>query len=493
MNSRIFGVIPGPDLKTAGHLLDQGKAYVDGIELRLDLFTQIDFPGLKDFLKSCELPVMFTVRRSDQGGAFSGNEAERLNLLESLCSLQPAYIDLEYDVPLEFRKKLFENFPQISFLSSYHDFSKTPENLEEVFDQIKTPYAHLYKMAFAAKSSLDALRLLVFLQSRRKDENVIAISMEENGAISRILTPIVGGLITYASLAEGVSTAPGQILAKELCEVYRFHQLNDQTQIYALIGDPVNKSLGHLVHNAVFDEAKMNAVYVRINVKPEELSSFFTSILKLAFKGLSITMPHKESVIAFLKTSSETQAIHACNTIKIEDGSLIGYNTDGIGALNAIEQKGKVFGRHIVFIGAGGAARALIFEASKRGATVTVINRTSEKAKEIAKMVNANGGGFDLLPEVCKKGYDILINCTPDTDPIEDQWILRDKIVMDLIYVPKMTPFLTKALQKDCQIVYGYEMFIGQAIEQERIWFPKGVDFEKAYAIIEEKVIRTLN
>ena len=493
MSALLFGVIPGPDVASAEHLLAQGKIFIDGIELRLDHFERIDLQALSAFVKSCGLPVMFTVRRNDQGGVFHGSEKERLELIEKLCALQPAYFDLEYDVPEDFRRKLFETYSKVSFLSSYHDFSQTPVDFEEILSKIKTPYAHIYKMVFTAKSSIDSLRFLTFLQSHQGKEKIIGSCMGEEGKITRILAPIFGSYLNYATMAECAPTAPGQMSAKELQEIYRFGQLNDQTQIYAVIGDPIDQSLGHLVHNAIFDAEKINAVYLRIRVKAQELSSFFALILKLPFKGLSVTMPHKESVMPLLsQVSIETRISGACNTIQIKQGTMIGYNTDGIGALDAIERHGPVFGKHIVFIGAGGAAKALIFEAAQRGAFASIVNRTPEKAIEIANMVKGRGGGFDLLPEVCKQGYDVIINCIPESDLVDEKWILPEKIAMDVVYTPKNTPFLAKAMQKKCKIVYGYEMFIGQALEQERIWFPEEIDFEKVYSIIEKQVTSAL-
>ncbi len=493
MSTLLFGVIPGPDIKAAEHLLAKGRPYIDGVELRLDHFEKIDFEALKNFLQTCGIPVMLTVRRNDQGGTFRGTENERLALLESLCALQPAYLDLEFDVPQDFRKKLFETYPNVSLLSSYHDFSQTPADIESIFNKIKTPYAHVYKMALAAKSCVDALRFLEFMQSRRDNEKIIGMCMEEDGKLTRILAPVFGTFMIYATIIEGLATAPGQMTAKELQEIYRFRQLNRHTQIYGLIGDPIDKSLGHLIHNAVFEEAKINAVYLRIRVKPQDLSAFFALVIKLSFKGLSVTMPHKETIMPLLaQISIETRVIGACNTIQIKNGVMTGYNTDGIGALNAIERHGLVFGKHVVFIGAGGAAKALIFEAAQRGAFVSVVNRTPERAIEIAKIVKGRGGGFELLPEIYKQGYDVIVNCTPESDLIDEKWILPEKIAMDIVYIPKNTSFLVKASQKKCKIVYGYEMFVGQAVEQERIWFPEGVDFEKAYAIVREKVTSTL-
>jgi 3-dehydroquinate dehydratase/shikimate dehydrogenase len=466
---------------------------VDGVELRLDHFEKIDLEALKAFISSCGMPVMLTVRRKDQGGVFKGDEQARLGLLESLCALQPAYMDLEYDVSIEFRKKLFENYPNILFLSSYHDFSQTPEDLDAILSKMNTPYAHIYKIACTAKSTLDALRMLEFVQAQSQKKKIIGISMGEDGQCTRILAPVVGNFLTYASIENGQSTAPGQMTAKEIQETYRFFQLNKETKVYSLVGDPVDKSLGNIIHNAVFEDAKINAVYVKLKVKSNEIPAFFAHLLKLPFQGLSITMPHKETIVPQLSQMSiDSQVIGACNTVQIKNGKTIGFNTDGIGALNAIEKYGLVFGRHILIIGAGGAAKSIIFEAAQRGAFVTVVNRTPDKAIDIAHSVKGRGGGFDLMPDVLKQGYDVIVNCIPESDIVDEKWILPEKIAMDIVYVPKDTPFLIKAAQKKCRLVYGYEMFVGQAVEQERLWFSEGIDFEKAYMIIEKKVLAAL-
>ena len=492
MKTLLFGIIPGPDLQTAERLVEQGKSYVDGVELRLDYFEKIELDPLKAFIHSCGLPVMLTLRRKDQGGVFQGMENERLELLESLCALHPAYVDLEYDVPLEFRKKLFETYPGILFLSSYHDFTQTPDDLESVLAKVISPFAHIYKIAFAAKSTLDALRLLELVQAHRSKKQLIGICMGEEGKCSRLLAPIVGNFLTYAAIEGSISTAPGQMTAKEMQETYRFRQLNKETKVYGLIGDPVDKSLGGLIHNAVFEERRINAVYVKLKVKTSEILAFFAHLLKLPFHGLSVTMPHKEAIVPLLsQVSTELRAIGSCNTIQIDKEKVIGFNTDGIGALNAIEKRGLVFGRYVVVIGAGGAAKSIIFEAAKRGAIVTIVNRTPSKAEELAALVQGRGGGFDLMPDVCKQGYDVIINCIPESDLIDEEWILPEKIAMDIVYVPKDTLFLAKASKKKCRVVYGYEMFINQAVEQESLWFP-GIDREKAYAVIEEKVIAAL-
>ncbi len=106
----------------------------------------------------------------------------------------------------------------------------------------------------------------------------------------------------------------------------------------------------------------------------------------------------------------------------------------------------------------------------QRGAHVTVLNRTHEKAMALSAQLNSRAESWDRFPEVVKEGYDILVNCTPDGAMIAEEWILPQSVVMDVVYVPRMTTLLERASQKGCQIVFGEEMFEGQALEQQRIW-----------------------
>lgn len=486
MCALLIGVLAEPDLKTATDVLSQNRSLIDGVELRLDYFNKMDHDELKSWMSQCGLPVMLTLRHQDQGGLFSGSEQERLDLIEAVCALRPAYVDLEYDVPMSYRKRLFEAYPEICFLSSLHDFSATPENLEEVFQKIKTPYAHVYKIATTAQSSLDALRLLSFIQKHSKANKMIGIAMGEEGKPTRILAPVVGSFLTYARLSTHGSTAAGQFSAQELQEVYHFRALNPKTSIFALIGDPIDKSLGALIHNAVFQDAQLNAVYIKMRVQKKEVADFFAEIRNLPFKGFSITMPLKEEVMPHLKRlSAQVKEIGACNTIKVEGEGLCGYNTDGVGGLDALEKKMRVAGKSIVFIGAGGASKALIYEAALRGAKIAIVNRTPQKALAMAAQVGGRGGGYESMSNICAEGYDMIVNCTPQDAPFDQAWILPGVVAMDIVYVPKDTAFLLSASHNHCQLVFGYEMFTFQALEQELLWFPGKIDRDRAARIIE--------
>lgn len=413
--------------------LPQEDYNVDGIELRLDLFPRLDTVALQSFLNSSSFPIMFTFR----GGA--------CDLILKCLQLKPDYFDLEYDRPQDFLSSTIISHPETKFIISYHNFIETPEDLEGIYWEMKKIAAHGYKIACLATSTNDALRMLLL---SKKYPDLSVICMGENGQFARVLGPVVGNLIDYACAGE--KTAPGQLTVQEMQDIYRYRALNQETHIYGLIGDPIDMSIGHLYHNEVFQTRGINAVYVKMSVKQEELLCFFSLAERLGFKGLSVTMPLKELVIP------ESGAI---NTLRFERGKKIGINTDGQGALDAIEKKCLVKGKIILILGAGGAAYAIALEAMARGATCWILNRSEKKGELLAKVLGCHAG---MPPD-----YDILINCAP----IAILDVIRPRsLVMDIVYVPKVTAFIKRAIEQGCEIVYGEEMFFNQAKAQTEFW-----------------------
>ncbi|MBS0652185.1 MAG: shikimate dehydrogenase [Verrucomicrobia bacterium] len=472
----LFCIATGPTLLEVKDTVNQALNKVQGIEFRFDLFKSVDLKAIKELMESFgpkrPFKLLFTLRPVRQGGEYNGSEEARISLLKELSALGPDYVDLECDISLTHWKEFAAQFPQIQFICSYHDFLHAPKDLDHLLSGMKNPYAHIYKIAVMAHTSNDALRMLHFVRRNKDQCTLIGIAMGEAGMVSRILGPVAGNLFDYASISQ--TTAPGQLSVDQIENPYRHSQLNLNTALYGLIGFPVEKSLGHRIHNAVFEKNRANAVYVKMPVRPDELPYFVESAKALPFKGLSITMPLKEEVVPFLDSlTPSAKAIGAVNTIAVENGKWTGHNTDGIGALNAIESKMPVKDKHILIIGAGGAAKAIIYEALQRGAQVTIVNRTASKAEHLANIYQCQGGGFDLFPQILKRGYDILVNTIPEGELIDEQWIIPSSVAMDIVYVPKNTPFLLKASRKNCRLVYGYEMFIDQAIEQQLIWFPE--------------------
>lgn len=428
-----------------------------GIELRLDQFPSVEINDVEEFIKTSPSPVLLTIRK----GEFKGTEEERESLIEQLLTLEPPFFDLEYDMPAKFLTEMIKKHPQTKFILSYHNFERTPDNLEEIYRSMQKHPAFTYKIAAMARSANDALKMLLFAKSHPKTS---AICMGEQGKFARVLGPVVGNLVNYACL-DGEELAPGQLSLSEFEEIYGYCTQN--TSIYGLIGDPIDKSKGHLYHNGVFRAQKRDAVYVKIAVKPEELSEFIPLASAMDFRGLSVTMPLKEEILPFLdEIEPKAKGIGAVNTLLFKEDKIVGTNTDGHGALDAIEKKTKVFGKKTILLGAGGAARAIAYEAKARGADLLILNRTVGRAMALANELGCAAGGLDEIPDQ----YEILINCSPELMPISSEKIQSGAIVMDIVYVPRDTPFLKEAASRGCQIVYGEEMFLNQAARQTAFW-----------------------
>ena len=140
--------------------------------------------------------------------------------------------------------------------------------------------------------------------------------MGELGQISRILSPKFGGKLVFASLAKGKESAPGQLTIDELVNVYRIRKIDKNTNVFGLLGNPVAHSRGAYIHNGAFKEKDINSVYLLFKVDDQELNGFMAYVKKGYIKGLSVTIPHKESVIKYLDhIDPVAKNIGAVNTV----------------------------------------------------------------------------------------------------------------------------------------------------------------------------------
>lgn len=489
-------VIKGPTFEDAEGQLALATKYADLVELRLDCFKNIADQQLIQLRSKFKIPMLFTLRDPSQGGFYSKSEEQRKKEIRHLASLKPEYLDLESHLPSDFIQSIAADFPATKLIVSSHDFKKTPEDLKAIYLQMKALPAAYYKIAVTANSSLDSMRMLEFAK-KTNDQKLIIMSMGQQEQYSRILGPIFNIPITYASLDQQSTTAPGQLSAQTLVNVYHFKNINPQTAIYALIGDPVDKSISDITHNALFSQFKLNAVYVKIPLKIEEVAKFFPLAKSLGFRGLSVTMPLKETVPAFLDHCDPyAKEIGGVNTIFFDNNQLLGFNTDGPGAIKAIEKQLLLKDKKIAVIGAGGAAKAIIYEACRRGGDVTIFNRDKEKAEHLASRLaskfRCKVRGLNEMDQHFKESYDAVINCTPNPLPINPELISPKALIMDITTRPKETTLLQHARQRGCRIVYGYKMFIEQALEQFQIWFKDRIPIDIARNILENEAGKIL-
>ncbi|MFS8563094.1 MAG: type I 3-dehydroquinate dehydratase [Rhabdochlamydiaceae bacterium] len=335
---------------------------------------------------------------------------------------------------------------------SYHNFEKTPDNLQKILEGMQRAFpAKFYKIATMARSSLDALRMLDFV---RKNPGVIGLCMGDLGKPTRILAPLFGTPIMYTG---SLDSALGQVSLDVLLEVYHVRKLHAKTPLYGLIGNPLAQSPGHLYHNMLM---KGKGVYCKIPLKNAELSSFFQYARQMPFRGLSVTIPHKEAVLPFLdEIDEEAKQIGAVNTITFRGGKLIGSNTDGRAVLELL---GDVKGRKIFILGAGGAARAVAYTLGKAGGKVTIFNRTEERAKKLASEFGCRYGSLETITNNC----DILINATPYSIPLSEEGIQPSSIIMDLSLMLEQS----RKEKAEYQLIRGLEVYFVQAALQRESW-----------------------
>lgn len=411
-------------------------------EFRLDYFDSRDLKLIADLLNIAGKPVIFTLRPKWMGGQYEKSEAERLNEMIGLCDLHPAYIDIENK---EFFETLRVLYPQLKIIFSCHDFEGTPCDLPKVYESLRSVPADYYKLATFAASSSDAFRLMLYLKNQEK---TIGVSMGPHGLPSRVLAQKFNSLWSYASTEYAL--APGQMSCQEINALYG--NSTQDAKLYGLIGSPVHKSISHYTHNTVMREYNLNALYLKMEVSKEELSSFLKLLKDFGWHGLSVTMPLKEAVLPLIEADEESRRIGAVNTLLFKNGRLLGYNTDGIGAMRALEQKCDLKNKKMALLGRGGAAKAIACYAGLKDCEPKLFCR-------------------ELKHFNCRD-YDIIINCTPVELPFDCQNLRSDTIVMDINTTPCKSALLKIAESKGCPIVYGYEMFLYQAVYQFALWFP---------------------
>ena len=463
-------VIRGPDFNSIVEQIKKSFEAADILEFRIDLFNFFDIQKIADLKSIAKVPVIFTLRSSLYSGEFKGNEINRLSCIKELATLEPEYFDLETDLLFDFYEEITLKHPSIQLISSIHDFNKMGD-LSLLDDLFKNNIAPLYKIALTALSTHEALKLLLWIQKASTIKPVMGLSMGKFGQVTRILGPVFGSFLSYACLDVDSSTEPYQIDAFRLKNLFRYHNINKETKIFGLIGDPVDKSISEETHNILLKELGVNAVYVKLLVKIDELKEFFEVARKFPFSGLSVTMPLKKAVMPFIDTIKNGEDIWAINTLSFDNGEITGSNTDGLGALKAIEKYFSIKNKKVLIIGAGGSAEAIGFEIIRAGGQLTLVNRDFEKGKKLAKQLKCRALPLAGLNSTFNEPYDLLINCTPLEMPIDVSFIIPYSCVMDINTRKEDSLLLKMAKEKKCFIIQGSEMFIEQALLQWDLWF----------------------
>ncbi len=269
--------------------------------------------------------------------------------------------------------------------------------------------------------------------------------------------------------------------------------INSSTSLYGVIGDPVSHSMSPVMHNSAFAHIGYNGAYMAFPVK--DIGSAVTGIKSLGISGASITIPHKVAIMEFLDRIDETaMKIGAVNTVVNDYGKLSGYNTDCLGAVNALKNKTDIKGKNIVLLGAGGAARAIGFGIIAEGGILTILNVLEDEGSALAEDL---GVEYYHLSEYRRFDPQILINATPvgmtpDTNaiPVERNYLKEDMVVMDIVYNPLKTLLLKEAESIGCSTVDGVSMFVYQGVAQFEMWTGRKAPVDLMRKVVLDELIK---
>jgi shikimate dehydrogenase len=283
-------------------------------------------------------------------------------------------------------------------------------------------------------------------------------------------------------------------------------QINAKTIVCAVIGHPIGHSLSPELHNAAFAALGLPFVYVAHDVQPGHVPRALEGIRALGYRGLSVTIPHKVEAMHCVDEVDETaRGIGCINTVLNEGGRLLGYNSDGRGALNALREAGAdPSGRRVLLLGSGGAARAIAITLVREAppAQLTILGVVVEELARLVQDTQQRGqapvSGQMLADDVLRSeisAADIVLHCTPlGMHPHDDQCLVPAALwragttVFDAVYNPRRTRLLREAQAAGCRVVEGIEMFLGQAYVQFELWTGQPAPRAVMRRVLEERL-----
>lgn len=260
------------------------------------------------------------------------------------------------------------------------------------------------------------------------------------------------------------------------------HPITGTTSLVGLIGWPVEHSLSPIMHNAAFAAIGCDFAYVPLPVQPNHVEQALKGLAALNFVGSNVTVPHKQAVMRHIDELSEAARLTgAVNTIYIQNGKFFGYNTDSIGFIESLKEEDcDPRGMRVAVLGAGGAARAVVYALARSGAdTIVVLNRTAARAAflvdDLSEAFPASAMSFEALTSQALAALagkiDLVVNTTSvgmypkvDTSPWPAELPLPSQVIYcDLVYNPLETVFLKQARQAGAATINGVGMLVHQA------------------------------
>ena len=486
-------------LPDAGTLLEYARREAEAgetfLEFRLDYLADpckgADL--IRGFLEQFpDCILLATCRRHQNRGKFNGSIEEQLTVLDRAVRNGAHAIDVEIETAEVAPERLSQFRGRAQVILSYHNYEATPPMDTIVSRMLRVP-ADAYKVVTTARKPSDNVRVLAAAKALPKHRMVV-LAMGELGFPTRVLSPVFGGIYSYAAPLYSEGTAAGQVSAKYLRHLYRVEKLTKAAKIFGVIADPVRHSISPTVHNRAFQARRMDAVYLPFLVSPAHLRDFFSMADKLPLAGFSVTIPHKQKVIRYLDAVDPlARRIGAVNTVWHKAGKWRGANTDAAGVTEPLKRMLRLPKSSVLIVGNGGAARSAACALSDVGARICVVGRNADRVRALAKV---SGAEALLREQLSGRHFDAVVHATPlgmfpHVNECFFNGAIPAEIVFDMVYNPLETELIKRARQQGKTVIPGVEMFIEQAVRQFEIFTgesaPKAVMSKAAAEILEHK------
>jgi 3-dehydroquinate dehydratase/shikimate dehydrogenase len=446
-----------------------------GYELRLDSLQ--DFSQLESQLRLMLMRLHFpqtiaTCRLATAGGMLRGTTETQLAILSAAVRAGCQAVDVEIESVQKAGVAMLKELRPARIIVSYHNFQKTPALAATYRKLVRLP-VQIVKIATQGRYLKDNLQIRRLLKAhRRQTPKLVALAMGPSGIPSRLLSLLWGSAFTYASPLNHSPVAAGQIPAEVMRSVYRIERLDARTQLYGVLGSHASLSLSPVMQNAAFQAKHVNAVF--LPCQAGRLADFLTFAREAGLQGFAVTMPFKRSILRALDWIDPlANRIGACNTVALQRGRWLGWNTDAAAVVEVLTKRLRLAGSRILILGAGGAARAAAYAVRAEGAEVVIMARREAMGRALARGVAAQ-----LVPWNSAESLEVdaVINATPvgmyphvDSTPI-DLARLRVRVVFDMVYFPLATRFLNDARGRGLTTISGLEMLVAQGARQFEIW-----------------------
>ena len=485
-----------PDVPTLlDHARREAEAGETFLEFRLDYLDRpCDGPdAIRRFLDQFpDCIVLATCRRHQNHGKFNGSVEEQFAILDRAIAAGAQAIDIEVETAEAFPDRLNQFRGRARIIASYHNYEATPP-MDTVISRVLRVQADAYKVVTTARKPSDNVRVLAAAKALPK-QRLVVLAMGEMGFPTRVLSPVFGGVYTYAAPMYAEGTAAGQVSARHLRRLFHVETLGKSAKIYGVIADPIRHSISPAVHNRAFQSRRIDAVYLPFLVSPPQLRDFFSLAERLPLAGFSVTIPHKQKVIRYLDAVDPlARRIGAVNTVWRKVGKWRGANTDVAGVTGPLSRFFRLQNSSVLIAGNGGAARSAAFALSDAGAKITLVGRNSDRVRALAKICGADAISRE---QVGSHRFDAVVHATPlGMYPHINECFFNGEIpadvVFDMVYNPAETLLLRNAKEQGKHVIPGLEMFIEQAVRQFEIWTgesaPRPVMLKAATEALENK------